>query len=154
MKPRTRPPKMVGEWVELEFMARAACAGLTVSKPYGDSAPFDFIVGRRTPLHRVQVRGTSAWVKRSYVCRLTHGGVPPVRYDQSDFDFLAAYVIPCEQWYVIPLAAMANVQSAISLYPHVRGSEGRFEKYRDAWHLLARSNLPQRHRVHRGTSRH
>jgi hypothetical protein len=142
---------MVGEWVELEFMARAARHGLTVSKPYGDSAPFDFIVGRRAPLHRVQVRGTSAWVKRSYVCRLTHGGVPPVRYNQADFDFLAAYVIPCEQWYVIPLAAMANVQSAISLYPHVTDSQGRFEQYRDAWHLLARIGKARRWRARRGT---
>jgi len=135
MKPPTRNPKLIGEWVECEFMARAARAGLTISKPYGDSAPFDFIVGRKTPLHRVQVRGTSGWVKRSYVCRLTHG-FPPVRYDQSDFDFLAAYVIHCRQWYVIPLDAMANVQSAISLYPHVEESAGRFEKYRDAWKLL------------------
>ena len=56
MKTRPRPPKVIGEWVELRFMSRAADKGLTISKPYGDSAPFDFVVGRRK-LHRVQVRG-------------------------------------------------------------------------------------------------
>ncbi len=137
MKPRTRPPKMVGEWVELEFMARAARAGLTVSKPYGDSAPFDFIVGRRTPLHRVQVRGTSIYTNaRAYICRVTRGN-PPVRYRRTDFDFLAVYVIPCSQWYIIPMAAIPRVRRAISLFPHNLHSRGRLEKYRDAWYLLA-----------------
>ena len=143
MKPRNRPPKMVGEWVELEFMARAACAGLTVSKPYGDSAPFDFIVGRRTPLHRVQVRGTSAWGCRSYVCRLTHKN-PPARYRLSELDFLAVYVIPCAQWYVIPMAVIPRRRGAITLYPHNRHSRGRLEKYRDAWHLLAKRSPQHR----------
>jgi hypothetical protein len=36
--------KQRGEWVEMLFMARAAREGLQVSKPYGDSASYDFIV--------------------------------------------------------------------------------------------------------------
>ncbi|HXE91205.1 MAG TPA: group I intron-associated PD-(D/E)XK endonuclease [Terriglobales bacterium] len=147
MKPRTRPPKMVGEWVELEFMARAARHGLTISKPYGDSAPFDFVVGRRTPLHRVQVRGTSIYTNaRSYICRVTRGN-PPVRYRRFDFDFLAVFAIPQEQWYIIPMAAIPRTRNAISLYPHIRHSRGRLEKYRDAWHLLVSMGNARRRRA-------
>ena len=32
--------KQQGEWVELQFMARAAAHGFTVTKPWGDSARF------------------------------------------------------------------------------------------------------------------
>lgn len=45
-------PKRRGEWVELQFMARAHAHGLIVSKPWGDSARYDFIVeSPRTPCH-------------------------------------------------------------------------------------------------------
>ena len=44
MKPPLHAPKRRGEWVELQFMARAHAHGLIVSKPWGDSARYDFIV--------------------------------------------------------------------------------------------------------------
>lgn len=44
MKNPLRAPKRRGEWVELQFMARAHAHGLIVSKPWGDSARYDFIV--------------------------------------------------------------------------------------------------------------
>ncbi len=37
--------KLQGEVVELRFLARAAELGLRISKPYGDSAPYDFFPG-------------------------------------------------------------------------------------------------------------
>lgn len=38
--------KVRGEWVESVFLARAGEEGLTVSKPWGESRRFDFVVGR------------------------------------------------------------------------------------------------------------
>jgi PD-(D/E)XK nuclease superfamily protein len=144
MKCPRRPPKVIGEWVELEFMARAARAGLTVSKPYGDSAPFDFIVGRRHPLHRVQVRGTSTFANsRSYVCHVAHGH-PPARYTTGEIDFMAMYVMPYSAWYIIPMDSIPLVQRSVSLYPHQRRSRrGRLEHYREAWHLLGGGSTPE-----------
>ena len=37
-------PKNRGEWAEMRFMARAAEQGFRVSKPWGDSARYDFAV--------------------------------------------------------------------------------------------------------------
>jgi len=34
-------PKLRGEWAELHFILRAIALGLILSKPYGDSAPYD-----------------------------------------------------------------------------------------------------------------
>jgi len=135
MKTRPRPPKVIGEWVELRFMSRAADKGLTISKPYGDSAPFDFVVGRRK-LHRVQVRGTSIYTRRrAYVVHLLRGR-PAVRFSRRDFDFLAVYIIPLEAWYLIPVGSLPRRRSGLQLFPHIPVSSSRFEKFRDAWHLL------------------
>jgi hypothetical protein len=129
---------LIGEWIELKFMARAADEGLTVSKPYGDSAPFDFIVGRHQPLHRVQVRGTSTLGNRSYICHLARGKIH-YRFNWRNYDFVAVYVIPYDQWYVIPTKVIRHNHWAITLFPHVKNSKGKHEQYRDAWRLLRQS---------------
>ena len=129
-----RQPKMIGEWVELEFMAQAAKRGLTISKPYGDSAPFDFIVGRSQPLHRVQVRSTSWYGSRAFICLIRARAHR--RFNWRQYDLLAAYVVPKNAWYIIPTKSIARTRWAISLFPHIKNSKGKHEKYRDAWHLM------------------
>ncbi len=168
MKRRKTDAKRIGEWVELRFLARAAEAGLTISKPYGDSAPFDFVVGRRAPLHRVQVRGTSVELKGGYGVPVAHGSVRPRRYKPTDFDFLAAHVIPHNAWYIIPFKVIgrqrflrfrpqdgtASAGRAKAARTGNAGDGGsrqsksetearrgalRWEVYREAWHLLGGS---------------
>jgi len=135
MPARFRQPKRRGEWAEMKFMVRAAEAGFTVSKPYGDSARFDFVVGQRPPLYRVQVRSTRILNNAdAYVCRFTWG--KQVRYSRRDFDFLAIYVVPCDAWYVIPIAALLPARLYVSVYPHHPLTHSRLEPYREAWHLL------------------
>src|SRR5437868_14080986 len=53
-------PKKRGGWVELQFMARAAHHGLTISKPWGDTARYDFIVEHGGRFQRVQVKSTTS----------------------------------------------------------------------------------------------
>ena len=133
-----RQPKRRGELAELRFLLRAAEAGFTVSKPYGDSARFDFIVGDRFPA-RVQVRSTRIFNNsKAYVCRLTHGN-PAQHYRRTDFDFFAIYVVPCDAWYIVPVRAFKPRQLYASLYPHNHNSSGRMERFREAWHLLGDS---------------
>jgi hypothetical protein len=40
-------PKLIGERAECAFMHQALERGLIVSKPFGDSAPYDFIIDNR-----------------------------------------------------------------------------------------------------------
>src|SRR5438309_341118 len=139
--PHRPPTKPKGDWVECEFMASATRRGLTVSKPYGDSAPFDFIIGRRHPLLRVQVRGRARFQGGGFHC--TIGKWPSRPFDWRDYDVLAFYVIPCQAWYLIPTPAIASSRWAITFFPHITNSKGRHEKYREAWRLLGakRTNL-------------
>ena len=52
----------------------------------------------------------------------------------NQIDFLAAYVIPRDAWYIIPVSAFDSIVS-LNVAPH-RRSNGRFEQYREAWDLF------------------
>jgi hypothetical protein len=49
------------------------------------------------------------------------------------FDFVAAYLIPEDIWYIIP-AGKFQGQGSIALYPKLKKS--KYGQYREAWHLL------------------
>ena len=139
--PRRRPPtKPKGDWVECEFMASATRRGLTVSKPYGDSTRYDFMVdagvksGQAGRISRVQVKSVSVLDQDSYRLTLSRGGGSKTGYRCCEIDFLAGYVIPQDVWYIIPVRAVARLKS-IRLCPH-RPSRRRLELYREAWRLL------------------
>lgn len=125
-----RHPKVRGEWAELGFMTRATELGFIVAKPWGDSAPFDLALAYRGHFVRVQVKCTIFHRGNSYKCHLDSNGVP---YRPDQIDFFAAYVIPADTWYILPIAA-TNHQPDILLTPHHKNA--KYEKYKEAWHLL------------------
>jgi len=122
--------KMRGEWAESVFVGRASEHGLPVSKPWGDSESFDCVVGRPGKFVAVQVKCTISELRngRGYACSTCSSGKA---YPAGAFDFLAAYVVPEDAWYIIPAKAIRGMQS-ISLFTE----GGKYEKYREAWHLL------------------
>ena len=127
-----RHPKARGEWAELRFMTRATELGFIVAKPWGDSAPFDLALIYRRLFVRVQVKCTIFHRGNSYKCHLDSNGVP---YRPDQIDFFAAYVIPTDTWYILPIKA-TNHQPDILLTPHSKNA--KYEKYKEAWHLLKR----------------
>jgi hypothetical protein len=130
-KPRIiKDKKMRGEWAESVFMGRASEHGLPVSKPWGDSESFDCVVGRPGKFLAVQVKCTISELRtgQGYACSTCSSGKP---YRAGAFDFLAAYVVPEDAWYIIAAKAIRGMKS-ISLLTQ----GGKYEKYREAWHLL------------------
>ncbi len=133
MKPKTANPKRHGELAELAFLHRAASLGFIVSKPWGDSAPYDFLVDARGRLTRVQVKSVSTAHRGAWrvVCTNRRHKTP---YTAADIDLLAACIVPLDTWYLIPVAAFSPVKG-LRLRP---GSRRKFEPYREAWDLLCR----------------
>ncbi len=126
-----RSYKLQGELVELRFLTRAAELGLRVSKPYGDSAPYDFLVESGGAVFKIQVKSTGFRNARcqGYVCVAHQQGA---RYARCDVDFIAAYIISEDAWYIIPLRAISGRE--VCLNPRFR--RNKYRRYREAWDLL------------------
>jgi hypothetical protein len=159
-----RNHKLRGEWAELRFMARAAEHGLMVSRPWGDSAPYDVMVERDGHIHRVQIKSTISQVHNRYRCHvpvprksdskrgagaparvllkesasapITNSKMKPNRPIplHAQIDFLAAYLIPLDLWYILPAPIVACLTEHISLTPH--NPKHKYARYQEAWHLL------------------
>jgi hypothetical protein len=123
--------KRLGEAVEAAFLAKATMLGFPVLKPWGDSRPYDFAVecGRR--LWKVQVKCATS--HRGTRCSARAAGSGEI-YTLEDLDFLAAYVIKKDLWYVVP--ADAFVPRVTVHFNYGPRTESDFEIYRETWCLL------------------
>jgi hypothetical protein len=135
-----RKPKIIrdnkkrGEWAESVFVARAAENGLEISKPFGDSGRFDCVVGSPGKFVAVQVKCTMAKQHnaKGYICNLKSNNK---KYRAGSFDFVAAYAILEDTWYIVPEKAVRGM-SAICLC----STMPKYEQYREAWHLLRKAS--------------
>jgi hypothetical protein len=124
-----------GEWAEARFLARAVELRFRVAKPWGESAPYDLMVEQDGLIYRVQVKSSM---------RRPHGGSYPCHMPQGkrlahvveEIDYVAAYLIPLDLWYIIPAGVVALRKGSIWLAPWRRQS--KYERYLEAWHLLRR----------------
>jgi hypothetical protein len=138
-----RKPKIIrdnkkrGEWAESVFVARAAECGLEISKPFGDSGRFDCVVGGPGKFVAVQVKCTIAKqpYAKGYICNLKSNNK---KYRAGSFDFVAAYAILEDTWYIVPEKAIRGM-GAICLC----STMPKYEQYREAWHLLKSPLLPK-----------
>jgi hypothetical protein len=122
--------KQQGEWAQLCFMARAAEIGLAVSQPYGDSSSYDVGIEHGGRLLRIQVKSTTYFRYRSFTCNLVGPGRK--QYPKGCIDLFAIYLIPIDLWYIIPFKAAGR--SSLLFTPDLKGH--KYERYREAWHLL------------------
>jgi len=139
---KRRKPKIIkdkkkrGEWAESMFITWASEEGLPASKPWGDSRSFDCVVGHPGKFLAIQVKCTIAKLEsgEGYICSTCSSHKP---YRKGSFDFLAAYVIPEDVWYIIPGREVWGLRS-ISLC--TVGGEAKYEHYREAWGLLRKAS--------------
>jgi len=123
--------KQRGEWAELVFAARAMREGFALCRPWGESAGYDFTVEQNSGrMVRVQVKSTIFPEGRGYSCTLKDSRGP---YKKNSFDFVAAYVIPEDVWYIIPERRVRGMWS-VGLHPELKVS--KYGKYQEAWYLL------------------
>jgi len=123
--------KVSGEASEAAFIARACSLNFKVAKPWGDSGPFDVLVGVGRGFWRVQVKFTSFLRIGKYTVRAGgHNGT----YSKAQIDFIAAHVMPMDVWYIVPVEVFAG-KARLHFNPR-GGSRAMYEKYREAWCLL------------------
>jgi hypothetical protein len=149
---RQRPPfaaftrgeqtcKQRGELAEIAFLHKAAAFGFGVAKPYGDSERYDFILDSGERLWRVQVKSVAATYPpgshgyRTASCH-SRGSCKDLPYTANEIDFFVAYIVPRDIWYIVPVELVTPVLG-MCFYPSGCRIGGRFEPYREAWHLMA-----------------
>jgi len=124
--------KAQGEAVEAAFLAKAASLGFGVAKSWGESERYDFIVDSGHKLWRVQVKSTrrfdgSRYIVKTRGCRTS--------YTADQIDFIVAYIVPENLWYVVPISA---AESRSQMYFSPGGTRhSSHEKYREAWCQMA-----------------
>lgn len=121
-----------GNIAELKFALLCIEQGIHVSKPLFDIAKYDLIIDIKGCLIRIQIKSTRYLNKGKrahyYNCMVASGTKSKVRYSKNDIDFIAAYVIPEDAWYIIPIEEISA--QSIKLYPHRENCNHRYEKYR------------------------
>ena len=127
-----------GEWAEVCFLWRASALGFTVSRPFGDNARYDFVVDAGAGLLRVQVKSVSVAHRADYRIPASSGGRKKKAYTPGQIDFLAAYIIPEDAWYIIPYKVLApyNKRRAFSLHTTESKVRNSLDKYRERWDLF------------------
>ncbi len=135
--PVLRCPYRKGDIAESLFCARALRYGLNVSKPIGQNALYDFMIEIPGVVRRVQVRSTWAChtAKEGYKFPMCHSrNGRRVRFRDGETDFFAIYIAREDLWYIIPAAL--GLRSSISIFPRRKRRVSRWERFREAWHLL------------------
>jgi len=135
--PIHRNTKRTAELSGASFLLKAESLGLHVSLPWGDSERYDFIVDAGSRLWRIQLKSTEALRNHGFDIRPIHFvyGQGAFAYSIEDIDALVAHIIPKDTWYIIPVETFFPFKN-LRLYPGIERRRARWEKYREAWHLL------------------
>lgn len=108
--------------------------GYTISKPLSQDTKYDFVLDVKGKMFRIQVKSTSSRnTKRgiklfAYNALICSGRSVKKIYSEKQIDYVAVYVVPCDTWYLIPIAEIKS--KSIKLYPHREGCEMKYEKYK------------------------
>ena len=141
-------PKRKGDWAESIFLTIAIRLGFHVCKPWGDNAPFDFILEKAGHTCRVQIKSVFGAVHGHY--QFLTMNTMQATYRSREVDFLACYVATLDLWYIVPVAEIAPEQKFLYVFPEGGAFKGgakpawkprarrtkSYEKFLEAWDLL------------------
>ena len=134
--PPLRSKNRKGDLAEAAFVSRALRMGFNLSKPVNTNCRYDFLVEAAGRYSRIQVKSIWWNVKKGpyYVATRSGRGLRQP-YGTGEVDFFAAYIVQEDAWYIIPVEEVGD-RSKIHVFPQSRGAVGKFERFREAWHLL------------------
>jgi hypothetical protein len=127
-------PKELGEFAEAEFLRTALGMGMAVTKPWGESQGYDFIVDATGKLTRVQVKAAFRQGRQGGYSLRTYRSSKEC-YTAREIDALAGYVAPLDAWYLFPVWMVRRVRS-LKLFPGSKQRRSKFERWREAWWVL------------------
>lgn len=124
--------KHVGELAEAIFQLRATQEGHIVSKPFGDSSKYDYIIDNGNRLLKIQIKSTfkPPFGKTGRKIMASYGARAKTAYREGDWDFICCYAHDIDTWWIIPFETM---NGRVTLYLSNTGANA---PYKEAWCLL------------------
>lgn len=123
----------IGHKGEILFEYFAADQDWEVSKPFGNSDKYDYVVNDKEKLFTVQVKtckskkaGSPTDVYEVISCKYKRG--KKENYEKGDFDYFAFVILEEKVLYLIP-AKLAIKRSSVMLYPHRPEKDKKWGKY-------------------------
>ena len=107
-------------------------------EPFGDSLRFDVGVVSGERIWKVQVKST-IYYRRGNEYSLNMMGPGRKMYRPGTVDFFAVYLIPVNQWYIIPYGAMGK---KLTVHFTPGGKRQKYARYLEAWELLQGKEQP------------
>lgn len=134
------PSKTKGTAWEFKFFSQVLERGYDLFLPAGEDTPVDcHVCNSAGTIYRVQIKGTGGMSKegtqasRYKISAATTTRKEPI--DCTKVDVLVVYVAPENAWYLIPCVKLGQSVSAW-FYPHIEGSKGQYEKFREDWDIF------------------
>ena len=143
-------PTPKGEWAEVCFAAEILRRGWRISRPYGDSGPYDCVVDVAGRVSRVQIKAVAAarrGTRYPYVVKLIRGRFNHLTYSAREIDVIAVLIVPKSLWYIVPVSAIEGWKhmgfsgKKHAVWKRKRKHTVDLEKYREAWQFLKGSRL-------------
>jgi hypothetical protein len=135
--------KRRGSQYEAAFVTQALKRGLDILEPVGDYMIYDLMASNSAGrIQRVQVKGTSSQIKNKpgYKVIAASGNLKKVPLNPDEVDVLAAYVEPCDVWYLIPVR---KLDGGISVYLNPATKvNAKYEVWREAWNVFQNGGTP------------
>ena len=135
--------KRRGSQYEAAFVTQALKRGLDILEPVGDYMIYDLMVSNSAGrIQRVQVKGTSSQIKSKpgYKIVAASGNLKKVPLNPDEVDVLAAYVEPCDVWYLIPVR---KLDGGVSVYLNPATKvNAKYEVWKEAWNVFHNGGTP------------
>ena len=135
--------KRRGSQYEAAFVTQALKRGLDILEPVGDYMIYDLMVSNSAGrIQRVQVKGTSSRIKNKpgYKVIAASGNLKKVPLNPDEVDVMAAYVEPCDVWYLIPVR---KLDGGISVYLNPATKvNAKYEVWKEAWNVFQNGGTP------------
>ena len=135
--------KRRGSQYEAAFVTQALKRGLDILEPVGDYMIYDLMVSNSAGrIQRVQVKGTSSRIKNKpgYKIVAASGNLKKVPLNPDEVDVLAAYVEPCDVWYLIPVR---KLDGGVSVYLNPATKvNAKYEVWKEAWNVFHNGGTP------------
>lgn len=124
----------IGAACEHMFAAELLKRGIMPSWPSSQMMPYDLVAELPEKIARFQVKGTQKKTTPINFQVMKEGlRSSKIRYEESDFDYLAVYTFAHGLWYIIPVKDFGL--TTLTIKPG--NPRCKWHKYVEAWHLLS-----------------